>query len=84
MKQRPGFFSQSARTLVSAGTVVLAASLALGSGCVTSGKFDAKVAELNASMSREERLQAEVAQLKSEIARLQQSLDESRKKNDNA
>ena len=49
---------------------------------MTTGKFDAKVAELDQSLSREKQLEAEVARLKQEIARLQQSLEESRKKND--
>jgi chemotaxis protein MotB len=85
MKQLQRFLSQPAPAPVSAVTVLLACLvLAAGGGCVTSGKFDAKVAELDASVGREERLKAEIAQLKSEIARLQQSLDDSRKKNDNA
>jgi chemotaxis protein MotB len=44
-------------------------------GCVTSGKFDAKVAELGQSMAREKALQDEVARQKQEIAELQKKAD---------
>jgi chemotaxis protein MotB len=58
--------------------------LLLLSACVTSGTFKAKEAELGAALSREKNLEAEVASLKGEVARLQQSLADSRQKNDNA
>ncbi len=65
------------------GLLVLCSTI--GIGCVTmTSKYDAKVADLAQSQGREKRLEAEVATLKQEIARLQKSLEESRKQNDNA
>jgi chemotaxis protein MotB len=85
--RRKGVFAMRSSAIVSrsAGLLVITVALAIGmGGCVTSGKFDAKVMELDQSLSREKRLEEEVARLKQEIARLQQSLEESRKKNDDA
>ncbi len=59
-------------------------ALLLATGCVTSGTFKAKEAELSASLSREKKLEAEVASLKAEVDQLQKSLADSRQKNDNA
>jgi chemotaxis protein MotB len=58
--------------------------LLLFTGCVTTGTFKAKEAELAASVSREKKLEADVAALRAEVAELQKSLADSRQKNDNA
>jgi chemotaxis protein MotB len=57
---------------------------ALAVGCVTTGTYEAKVGELNQALKREEALKADVAQLKKEIEALRASLEESRRKNDDA
>lgn len=48
---------------------------ALAGGCVTSGKYDAKVAELDAAQKREKDLNAQIAQLEAERAELRRKFD---------
>lgn len=50
-------------------------SFILSIGCVTSGKFDAKVGELNAALKREEGLKADLAQVRQERDDLNKKLD---------
>lgn len=54
--------------------LVLLVLATAGSACVTSGKFEAKVGELNQSLKREEALRAEVARLEAELASLRKQL----------
>ncbi len=46
----------------------------LAVGCVTSGKFDAKVAELGQSLKREQDLKADIARLEAELAKVRSDL----------
>lgn len=57
---------------------------ALSGACVTSGKYDAKVAELNQSLKREQDMRAEIDRLKKEIKGLQASLESGQKQYDDA
>lgn len=52
-------------------------ALVSASACVTSGKYDAKVGELNQSMAREQHDQAEIASLQQQVADLQKKYDSS-------
>jgi chemotaxis protein MotB len=63
---------------------LIALVAATGAACVTSGKYDAKVGELDQALKREENLKAEVARLEREVARMRGELGTERKKLDDA
>jgi len=69
-------------------TLIIIAVASLAMGCVTSGKFDAKVGELNASLKREQDLLADIARLERELAAVRKTLtgerDDLHKKLDDA
>src|SRR4051812_22967974 len=64
---------------IKGGRLLLVAIAALSGACVTSGKYDAKVGELNQSLKREQDLRSDVARLNAELAETHGDLDVTRK-----
>jgi chemotaxis protein MotB len=57
------------------GAFMLVGAVLAAGGCVTSGKYDAKVGELSQAVEREERLKSELAQSRRQNAELQKKYD---------
>jgi len=68
----PLFFGRDRIVNRTIGALVLLAGVS--GACVTSGKFDAKVGELNQSLKREQDLRADVARLEAELGRVRKQL----------